>query len=256
MAVEKQNRTFNEGVIAGRNPVLEALKADTPIDKILVARGEHEGSLVRILAVARERGIPVTEADKVKLDHISGITSHQGVVAYITPREYVSLEYIVEKAKKQNEPPLVVVADNLTDPHNFGAIIRTAEAAGAHGVVFSKNRSVGLTPAVVKSSAGAAMHVDVARVSNLADAIDKLKKLGLWVYGAAGEAPASIYETDMSGAAAIVIGNEGDGISRLIKEKCDFLVSIPMNGKMSSLNASVAAGIMIYECIRQRKAKK
>ncbi len=256
MAIEKQNREFNEGVIAGRNPVMEALKAGTPIDKLYVARGEHEGSIVRILAIARERKIPVTEADKVKLDYISGVSTHQGIVAYITPKEYVSVEDIVEKAKRMGEDPMIIIAENLSDPHNFGAIIRTAEAAGAHGIIYSKNRSVGLTPSAVKSSAGAAMHMDIARVSNIASTIDKLKSMGVWIYGAAGEAIKDIYETDLTGPMALVVGNEGDGISRLTKEKCDFLVSIPMAGQVSSLNASVAAAIIIYETVRQRKAKK
>ncbi len=256
MAIEKQNREFNEGVIAGRNPVMEALKAGTPIDKLYVARGEHEGSIVRILAIARERKIPVAEADKVKLDYISGVSTHQGIVAYITPKEYVSVEDIVEKARALGEDPLIIIAENLSDPHNFGAIIRTAEAAGAHGIIYSKNRSVGLTPSAVKSSAGAAMHMDIARVSNIASTIDKLKQMGVWIYGAAGEADKSLYETDMTGPAAIVVGNEGEGISRLTREKCDFLVSIPMAGKVSSLNASVAAAIIIYETVRQRKSKK
>ena len=181
MAIEKQNRDFNEGVIAGRNPVMEALKAGTPIDKIFVMRGEREGSVVRIIGMAKERKIPIAEADRVKLDHISGTDMHQGIVAYITPKQYVSVEELVEKARAKGEDPLLIITENLSDPHNFGAIIRTAEAAGAHGIIYSKNRSVGLTPTAVKSSAGAAMHMDIARVSNIASTIDKLKEMGLWI---------------------------------------------------------------------------
>lgn len=253
MSIEKKNRTgFNEGVIAGRNPVLEALKSGVLVDKLYIARGEREGSIVRITALAAEKGIPVQEADRVKLDFMSGVKTHQGIVAYITPKEYVSVESIVAKARDEGEPPLILVAENLSDPHNLGAIIRTAEAAGAHGLIISKNRSVGLTPAAVKASAGAAFHMDVARVSNIADTIARLKELGLWIYGAAGEAAASVYDTDFKGAAAIVIGSEGQGLSRLVRERCDFLVSIPMNGRMSSLNASVAAALIMYEAVRQR----
>ncbi len=253
MAVNKQrDPDLKEGIIAGRNPVMEALKIDAKIDKLFVARGEREGSIVRIIALAKEKGIPISEADKVKLDHISGIKNHQGVVAYTTSVDYYSVEEIINSAKEAGEPPVVIVAENLTDPHNLGAIARTAEASGVHGIIIPKNRSVGITPAVVKASAGALMHVKVARVSNIPQTLDKLKDLGLWVYGTAAEAEKSFYETDLTGAAAFVIGNEGEGMSRLVRDKCDFLVSIPMQGKVSSLNASVAAALLMYEAYRQK----
>lgn len=253
MSVKRQGEIgLNEGVVAGRNPVMEALKSGANIDKIFVARGEKEGSLVRIIAIAKEKGIPVSEADKVKIEHISGIKNHQGVAAFITPVDYYSVEEIIDSARAKGEQPVVVIAENLSDPHNLGAIARTAEAAGVHGIIIPKNRSVGLTPAVVKASAGALMHVKVAKVSNIAQTIDKLKDLGLWIYGTAAEAENSFYETDFNGAVAFVIGNEGDGMSRLVREKCDFLISIPMCGKMSSLNASVAAALLMYEVYRQR----
>lgn len=253
MAINKQrDPDLKEGIIAGRNPVMEALKIDAKIDKLFVARGEREGSIVRIIALAKEKGIPISEADKVKLDHISGIKNHQGVVAYINSVEYYSVEEIINSAKEAGEAPVVIVAENLTDPHNLGAIARTAEASGIHGIIIPKNRSVGITPVVVKASAGALMHVKVARVSNIPQTLDKLKDLGLWVYGTAAEAEKNFYETDLTGAAAFVIGNEGEGMSRLVRDKCDFLVSIPMQGKVSSLNASVAAALLMYEAYRQK----
>ena len=256
MAVNRQrDPDLKEGVIAGRNPVMEALKIDAKIDKLFVARGEREGSIVRIIALAKEKGIPISEADKVKLDHMSGIKNHQGVVAYITSVEYSSVEEIINSAKEAGEAPVVIVAENLTDPHNLGAIARTAEAAGVHGIIIPKNRSVGITPAVVKASAGALMHVKVARVSNIPQTLDKLKELGLWVYGTAADAEKNFYETDLTGAAAFVIGNEGDGVSKLVKENCDMIATIPMKGDIDSLNASVATGVLAYEIVRQRLGK-
>ena len=241
-----------EGIIAGRNPVLEALKSKTPPEKIFVAKGEKEGSIVRIISLARELKIPISEADRVKLDFMAGIPTHQGVVAYTSQKSYVSVEEILEYAELKGEPPFIIIADEINDPHNLGAIIRTAEASGVHGIIISKNRSVSVTPAVVKASAGAVMHMRMAKVSNIADTIVRLKKLGLWIYGTDASATQDIYSTDFKGPVGIVIGNEGSGISRLVKERCDFLLSIPMKGKISSLNASVAAGIMMYEVLRQR----
>ncbi|MDP4152172.1 MAG: 23S rRNA (guanosine(2251)-2'-O)-methyltransferase RlmB [Bacillota bacterium] len=254
--MKNQDNLNSEGIIAGRNPVLEALKSKRPPEKIFVARGEREGSIVRIISLARELKIPVQEADRVKLDHLAGISAHQGVVAYIQQKEYVEVKDILESAKEKGESPFVVIADEITDPHNLGAIIRTAEAAGAHGVIISKNRSTGITAAVVKASAGAVIHMPVAKVSNIAETIESLKKEGLWIYGADAEGTSNLFETNLSGSVGIVVGSEGEGLGRLVKERCDFLLSIPMAGKVNSLNASVAAGILMYEVVRQKNIKR
>ena len=238
--------------IEGRNPVLEALKSDREIDKILVQSGEKNGSLKKIIAVAREKKIVVTETERRRLDAISVTHSHQGVIAFAAAREYSTVEDILKSAADKGEQPFIVIADDLTDPHNLGSVIRTANAAGAHGVIIPKRNSAGLSPVVEKTSAGALEFTPVARVSNLASTIELLKKKNIWVVGADMDGSETIYTHDFSGAVAIVVGSEGKGVSRLVGEKCDFIVSIPMNGQINSLNASVAAALMMYEVVRTR----
>lgn len=241
-----------DGIIEGRNAVLEALRAGAPIDKIYVARGETDASLGHIASTARSSGIVVVEADRRKLDAMSVTHAHQGVIAVAAVREYASVEDILTAAREQGEPPLVVVCDELSDPHNLGAVIRTAECAGAHGVIIPKRRSAGLTAIVAKTSAGAVSHVPVARVANLPSLLKELKDAGLWIFGAEAGGTTSLYDADLKNPAAIVIGSEGKGMGRLVAENCDFKVSIPMKGKLNSLNASAAAAILLYEAVRQR----
>ena len=238
--------------IEGRNPVLEALKSGREIDKILVQSGEKNGSLKKIISVAREKKIVVTETERRRLDAMSVTHSHQGVIAFAAAREYSTVEDILKSAADKGEQPFIVIADDLTDPHNLGSVIRTANAAGAHGVIIPKRNSVGLSPVVEKTSAGALEFTPVARVSNLASTIEFLKKNNIWVVGADMDGSETIYTHDFSGAVAIVVGSEGKGVSRLVREKCDFIVSIPMNGQINSLNASVAAALMMYEVVRTR----
>lgn len=241
-----------DGIIEGRNAVIEALRAGTAIDKIYLLKGETDKTLGHIASKARSAGIVVVDADKRKLDAMSRTHSHQGVIALAAVREYVSVESMLKAAEEKGEKPLLILCDEISDPHNLGAILRTAECAGAHGVIIPKRRSAGLTAIVGKTSAGAVSYMPVARVANLTAAIEDLKKAGVWVFGTAAEGTTALYDADLKGPAAIVIGSEGDGISRLVAEKCDFLVSIPMKGKISSLNASAAAAILMYEAVRQR----
>lgn len=245
----------NDGVIEGRNAVIEALRADVTIDKIFVAKGETDATLGHIASAAREKGIVVVDADRRKLDGMSRTHAHQGVIALAAVREYVSIDEILSIAREKGEKPLVVVCDELSDPHNLGAVIRTADAAGAHGVIIPKRRSAGLTAIVAKTSAGAVAHVPVARVPNLTAALKQLKEEGLWVFGTASNGNTELYTADLKGPAAIVIGSEGDGMGRLVTENCDFTVSIPMQGKINSLNASAAAAVLLYEAVRQRLGK-
>ena len=241
-----------DGLIEGRNAVIEALRAGTAIDKIYIARGETDATLGHIASTARNKGVVVVEADRRKLDGMSRTKSHQGVVAIAAVREYASVDDILNAARDKGEAPLVVVCDELSDPHNLGAVIRTAEAAGAHGVIIPKRRSAGLTAIVAKTSAGAVSYLPVARVPNLTALLKELKEQGLWVFGTAADGGTGLYEADLRGPAAIVIGSEGDGMSRLVREQCDFLVSIPMRGRVNSLNASAAAAVVLYEAVRQR----
>ena len=241
-----------DGIIEGRNAVIEALRAGTAIDKIYLLKGETDKMLGHIASKARSAGIVVVDADKRKLDAMSRTHSHQGVIALAAVREYVSVESILRAAEEKGEKPLLILCDEISDPHNLGAILRTAECAGAHGVIIPKRRSAGLTAIVGKTSAGAVSYMPVARVANLTATIEELKKEGVWVFGTAAEGTTTLYDADLKGPTAIVIGSEGDGISRLVAEKCDFLVSIPMKGKISSLNASAAAAILMYEAVRQR----
>ena len=235
-----------------RNAVIEALRTQTNIDKIYIQRGETDKTLGHIASKARAAGIVVVEADRRKLDGMSRTHAHQGVIALAAVREYVSVDDILADAAAKNEPPLIVVCDEISDPHNLGAIIRTAYCAGAHGVVIPKRRSAGLTSVVAKTSAGAVSHMKVARVPNIPSLLKDLKKQGVWVFGTAANGTTGLYDADLKGAAAIVIGSEGDGMTRLAAENCDFLVSIPMKGDLNSLNASASAAILLYEAVRQR----
>lgn len=241
-----------DGVIEGRNAVIEALRAGTAIDKIYLQKGETDKTLGHIASRARAAGTVVVEADRRKLDAMSRTHAHQGVIALASVREYSSIEKILQAAAEREEPPLLVICDELSDPHNLGAVIRTAECAGAHGVIIPKRRSAGLTAVVAKTSAGAVSHVPVARVPNLPALLKSLKQQGIWIFGTAADGATSLYDADLKGPAAIVIGNEGAGMGRLVKESCDFLVSIPLKGKVSSLNASAAAAVLLYEAVRQR----
>ncbi len=240
-----------EGLIIGRNAVIEALKSGREIDTLLVSKGERSGSMGRIVGECRERGVTVKEVDSRKLDRLCGNANHQGVAAYAAVHEYSTVEDMLKKAEEKGEAPFIIICDEIEDPHNLGAIIRTADACGAHGVIIPKRRGVSLTYAVGKVSAGAVEYVPVARVPNLPSAIDDLKKKGFWIY-AADMGGKMWNEQDYSGPAALVVGSEGSGLSRLVKEKCDFTVSLPMKGKINSLNASVAAGILMYEIAKNR----
>ncbi len=240
-----------EGLIIGRNAVLEALRSGRPIDTLFVVRGQKGGTLGPILAHAREAGIPIKETDPHKLDSMCGSAVHQGVAASAAAVPYASLEDVFHRAAQQGEPPFLVIAGEVEDPHNLGALIRTAEAAGAHGLILPKRRSASLTFAVGKASAGAVEYLPVVRVGNLAAAIEDLKKRGIWIYGADMDG-ANWCETDLTGPVALVVGNEGRGLGRLIRESCDGILSLPMRGKINSLNASVACGILMYEVARQR----
>ena len=242
----------NDGIIEGRNAVIEALRAGVAIDKIFIAKGEADSSLGHIASAAREKGIVVVDADRRKLDGMSRTHSHQGVIAQAAVRAYASVDDILSAARERGEEPLIVVCDELSDPHNLGAVIRTAECAGAHGVIIPKRRSAGLTAIVGKTSAGAVAHVPVARVPNLPALLKELKEEGVWIFGAAMDGSTPLHQADLKGPAAIVIGSEGSGLGRLVEENCDFTVSIPMFGKINSLNASAAAAVLLYEAVRQR----
>ena len=242
----------SEGLIEGRNAVAAALRAGTPIDKLYVSRGENDRTLGRIIALAKKSGVVVAECDRRKLDAMSETHSHQGVIAQAAAQAYASVEDILQRAAGKGEPPLLVVCDQISDPHNLGAIIRSAECAGAHGVIIPKRRSAGLTAVVAKTSAGAVSYMPVARVPNLPALLKELKKRGVWVFGTAAGGTVSLYEADLRSPAAIVIGSEGNGMGRLVEESCDFLISIPLKGSISSLNASAAAAIVLYEAVRQR----
>lgn len=248
---ETEHELKNE-IIEGRNAVIEALRAERTIDKIYIAKGDVDKTLGHIASKAREKGIVVVEADRRKLDFMSQTHAHQGVIALAAVKAYCSLDDILSIADERSEAPFVIVCDEISDPHNLGAIIRSAECVGAHGVVIPKRRSAGLTAIVDKSSAGAAEHMAVARVANIPAAIKELKDRGLWVYGTAADGSGDMWHTDLTGPAVLVIGSEGDGMGRLVRESCDFIVSIPMKGKVSSLNASAAASILMYEVLRQR----
>ena len=256
---EKPRREFaeelDETVVIGRNAVKELLLGGRDVDKLYITSGDREGSINQLLGIAAERGIPITECDRSKLDSIAKGGRHQGIIAIAAERNYSSIEEIMEYAAERGEPPFVVVCDGVEDPHNLGAIIRSAECVGAHGIIIPKRRAVGLTATVAKSSAGALEHMRVAKVTNLPSAIDELKERGLWVYAADMDG-STYYKTDMKGPMALVLGSEGFGISRLVKEKCDFIVSIPLYGQVNSMNVSCAAAILLAEVARQRNDRE
>ncbi len=241
-----------EDMVAGRNAVMEALKGSRSVNKLMIANGSTEGSIKEIIAVAKEKGINIQYWDRSKLDSIARGIRHQGVLAQVAPVQYAELEDILQVAKDRNEPPFIVLLDELEDPHNLGAILRTADAAGVHGVLIPKHRSCPLSATVAKTSAGAVEHVPVARVGNLVQTIKKLKQEGLWV-AAADMDGKDYYDTDLTGPLLLIIGSEGQGVGRLVKEQCDFVVRIPMVGKINSLNASVAGSILMYEAMKQRR---
>ena len=249
-----ENEIKND-IIEGRNAVIEALRVGRSIDKIFIAKGETDKTLGHIASKAREAGIVVVDADRRKLDNMSVTHAHQGVIALVGVNEYCSVEDILAVAENKGEAPFVIVCDEVSDPRNLGAIIRSAECAGAHGVIIPKRRSAGLTAIVGKASAGAAEHMAIARVPNIPAVLKELKDKGLWVYGAASGGSSGLWDTDFTGAMALVIGSEGDGIGRLVRENCDFIVNIPMVGKINSLNASAAASVIMYEVLRQRSGR-
>lgn len=242
----------SEGIVVGRNAVKELFADGRDVEKVYVQRGEREGSINLLVGIASERRIPIVELDRAKLDKMSHGMRHQGIIAIASEHNYSSVDEILEYAESLGEAPFIVVLDGVVDPHNLGAIIRSAECMGAHGIVIPKRRAVGLTATVAKASAGAIMHMRVAKVTNLSQTIDELKEMGLWFYAADMDGD-SVYNSDLKGAVAIVLGSEGDGISRLVKEKCDFTVSIPMYGKVNSMNVSCAAAIILSEAARQKK---
>lgn len=241
----------DDELLIGRNPVAEALSAGRSIIKVMIAKGSPSGAAVEITAKAKKAGVPVQEVERKKLDFMTGGAAHQGVAALCAMKEYASVDDILALAEERGEAPFIVILDEIEDPHNLGAIIRSAECVGAHGVIIKKRRNAGLTYTAYKASAGALEYLPVARVTNIADTIDALKSRNIWIYGADmnGE---DYRKTNFSGGAALVIGNEGKGISRLVREKCDVIVSLPMKGKINSLNASVAAGILMYKVAEKR----
>ena len=248
----EERRELAEDMIEGRNALTEALKSGRTIDKVFVAAGETDKALARLAAQAKEAGAVVVSTDRRKLDMMSPTGAHQGIMAQVAAKEYATVEEILQRAAEKGEAPLLVLCDELSDPHNLGAIMRSAECAGAHGVIIPKRRSVGLTATVAKASAGAVEYMKVARVTNVNNAINELKEKGVWIYGTAAEGSIPMYKADLTGPAAIVIGNEGDGMSQLVRKNCDVMVHIPMKGKITSLNASAAASILLYEAVRQR----
>ncbi len=242
---------MNTNYIEGRNAVLELLKTDKCIDKIYIA-SDLIGKVKEINTIAKEKGIVISSVDRRKLDQLSETKSHQGVIASVASVDYVEINDILKVAEEKGEKPFIIVCDGITDPHNLGAIIRSAESAGAHGIIIPKRRAVGLNSVVSKSSAGALHHIGVCKVVNISQAIDELKERGVWIFGADADGDKNIYDADFVGASAIVIGSEGEGISKNVRKNCDFIVSIPMKGKINSLNASVACGVLLYEVVRQR----
>ncbi len=248
---DRQPQVSLEGLVVGRNAVRELLDGGRDIEKIYVQSGEREGSINLLIGIASERRIPIVELEKFKMDKMCPGARHQGVIAMASEQNYSSVEDILSYAEERGEPPFIVLLDGVEDPHNLGAIIRSAECMGAHGVIIPKRRAVGLTPTVAKASAGAIMHMRVAKVTNLSVTIDELKEKGLWFYAADMDGE-SVYKTDLSGAAGIVLGSEGEGISRLVKEKCDFVISIPMYGRVNSMNVSCAAAVILSEVARKR----
>ena len=249
---EIQKEKYYDDQVEGRNSVLELLESGKDINKIFVTRGEKHGSINKIIAKAREKKVIIVEKDKRQMDEMAQNQNYQGVIAIVPPFEYCEVEDILEEAKNKNEEPFVLILDGIEDPHNLGSIIRTAETAGIHGIIIPKRRAAGVNSTVNKVSAGAVEHMKIARVTNISDSIQKLKDAGLWICGTDINTDKYYYDQDLKGALGIVIGNEGSGISSKVKNNCDFLVKIPMKGKITSLNASVSTGIIIYEALKQR----
>ena len=241
-----------EGQLEGRNALTDALRSGRTIDKVFIAAGDTDRSLQHLAAQAKEAGAVVVPVDRRKLDAMSATRAHQGVIALAAAREYFTVDELLQEAQQRGEPPLLVICDELSDPHNLGAILRSAECAGAHGVIIPKRRSVGLTAVVAKASAGAVEYMKVARVTNINAVIAELKQKGVWIFGTGAEGSVPMYQADLTGPAAIVIGSEGEGMSRLVQKNCDMTVHIPMKGRITSLNASAAASILLYEAVRQR----
>ena len=242
-----------EDQIEGRNSILELLKSGKDINKLYIQKGEKHGSIIEIISLARDKKIVIVEEEKHKLDQMSQTNNHQGVIAIVPPYEYCDVDDILKEAEKRNEKPFIVILDSIEDPHNLGSIIRTAECAGVHGIIIPKRRSASINSTVNKTSAGAVQYVNVARVNNLNDTIKYLKEKDIWIYGTDMNGQKNYNEEKYDSGVAIVIGSEGSGISRLVKENCDFLIKIPMVGKINSLNASVSAGIVMYEISNQRR---
>ena len=247
---------MNDFKIEGRNAVIETLKSNKEVNKIIVQKGEKQGSINEILKLAKEKKIVVTEVDKNKLDQMSETKHHQGVIASVSPIEYKDLDDILNLAKERNEDPFILIADEIEDPHNLGALIRSAECAGCHGIIIPKRRAVAVTEVVAKTSVGAVEYVPIVRVNNINETIRDLKEKGIWIVGTDGKADNLYYNQDLTGPIAIIIGSEGRGISDLTLKNCDFLVKIPMMGKITSLNASVSGGIVLFEALKQRLNKK
>lgn len=246
---------YEEFTIEGRNAVTEAFRSGKPIDRLFIQDGLQDGPIQTIKREAKKHDTMIKFVTKERLDQMSDTGKHQGVIAYAAAYEYAGVEDLLERARQKDEPPFLFLLDNIEDPHNLGAIIRTANLAGAHGVIIPKNRAVGLTATVARTSAGALNYTPVARVTNLARTIEELKKEGLW-FVCADMGGTTMYDLDLKGAIGLVIGNEGEGVSRIVREKCDFTASIPMKGDIDSLNASVAAGVLAYEIVRQRQMAK
>lgn len=248
----RENKEYSENAVFGRNSVLELLRSDRTVDKLFVAKGEREGSIIKLIAMAKEKNIIVVEAERQKLDAMSGNGNHQGVLALTTEFMYCEVDDILALAETRGEKALILIIDGINDPGNLGAIIRTANAAGVHGIILPKRGACGMTSAVYKAAAGACEYAKIARVVNINDTIKYLKEKNVWIYGTDGNGPDGLFTTDLTGAAAIVLGDEGGGISRLVKENCDYLVSIPMKGEINSLNISVACAVTLYEAVKQR----
>ena len=252
----QEGRDLPEDVLIGRNAVTEALRAGRGINKILLADGDREGQVSEIVALAKERGIVLQFVERSKIESVASGLRHQGVLAYVAPVAYAELDDILAKAEAAGEPPFLLLLDELEDPHNLGALLRTADATGVHGVLIPKRRSVPLTATVAKTSAGAVEYVPVARIGNISQTLKSLKEKGFWVAGADMDGRQNYYEADLTGPLVLVVGSEGKGMGRLTKEACDFIVKMPMVGKINSLNASVAGSILMYESMRQRLAGK
>ncbi len=238
--------------VEGRNSVLELLESGKDINKIYVTKGEKHGSINKIISIAKEKRVIIVEKDKRQMEEMAGTKNYQGVIAIVPPFEYCEIEDILQEAKKKQEDPFVLILDGIEDPHNLGSIIRTAETAGIHGIIIPKRRAASVNSTVNKASAGAVEHMKIARVTNISDAIEKLKQAGLWICGTDINTKTYYYNQDLTGPLGIVIGNEGSGMSEKVRKNCDFLVKIPMQGKVTSLNASVSTGIIVYEAVKQR----